>query len=41
LNIVIPGIEREMAKILFEEAHSTCAYTKVMRENIDVLFSAN
>jgi len=36
LNINLPGIEREVAKSLVEEAHQLCPYSKVTRGNIDV-----
>jgi osmotically inducible protein OsmC len=36
LNISLPGIEREVAKTLVEEANQLCPYSKVTRGNIDV-----
>jgi lipoyl-dependent peroxiredoxin len=36
LNISLPGIEREVARTLVEEADQLCPYSKVTRGNIDV-----
>jgi lipoyl-dependent peroxiredoxin len=36
LNISLPGIEREVAQSLVEEAHQLCPYSKATRGNIDV-----
>jgi Ohr subfamily peroxiredoxin len=36
LNVSLPGVEREVAKALTEEAHQTCPYSKAIRGNIDV-----
>jgi osmotically inducible protein OsmC len=36
LNISLPGIEREIALALVEEAHQICPYSKATRGNIDV-----
>jgi osmotically inducible protein OsmC len=36
LNISVPGIEREVAKTLVEEAEQLCPYSKATRGNIDV-----
>jgi len=36
LNVSLPGIEREVAEALVEEAHQTCPYSKATRGNIDV-----
>jgi Ohr subfamily peroxiredoxin len=36
LNASLPGIEREVAQALVEEAHRTCPYSKATRGNIDV-----
>jgi osmotically inducible protein OsmC len=36
LNISLPGIEREVALALVEEAHQICPYSKATRGNIDV-----
>lgn len=36
LNVSLPGIERDVAQSLLEEAHQTCPYSKATRGNIDV-----
>lgn len=36
LNVSLPGLERESAQALVEEAHRTCPYSKATRGNIDV-----
>ena len=36
LNISVPGLEREVAQALADEAHQTCPYSKATRGNIDV-----
>ena len=36
LNISLPGIDRELAHALVEEAHQTCPYSKATRGNIEV-----
>jgi len=36
LNVSLPGIERELARVLVEEAHQTCPYSKATRGNINV-----
>jgi osmotically inducible protein OsmC len=36
LNVSLPGLEREVAKALTDEAHQTCPYSKAIRGNIDV-----
>jgi Ohr subfamily peroxiredoxin len=36
LNISLPGIEREVARTLVEEAEQLCPYSKATRGNIDV-----
>jgi lipoyl-dependent peroxiredoxin len=36
LNVSIPGVEREIAQQLVEEAHQTCPYSKAIRGNVDV-----
>jgi osmotically inducible protein OsmC len=35
-NISLPGIEREVAQALVNEAHQACPYSKATRGNIDV-----
>ena len=36
LNVSLPGLEREQAQALVDEAHRTCPYSKATRGNIDV-----
>jgi osmotically inducible protein OsmC len=36
LNISLPGIDRDTAQALINEAHEICAYSKATRGNIDV-----
>ena len=36
LNVSLPGIEREVAERLVNEAHQTCPYSKATRGAIDV-----
>lgn len=36
LKVNMPGIERELATALVEEAHQTCPYSKATRGNINV-----
>ncbi len=36
LSVRLPGIERESAQALIDEAHKTCPYSKATRGNIDV-----
>jgi organic hydroperoxide reductase OsmC/OhrA len=36
LNISLPGIEREVARSLVDEADQLCPYSKATRGNIDV-----
>ena len=36
LNVGIPGVERNVAQSLVEEAHQICPYSKATRGNIDV-----
>ncbi|AGW93011.1 MULTISPECIES: organic hydroperoxide resistance protein [Cupriavidus] len=36
LNVHVPGVEREVAQSLVNEAHQTCPYSKATRGNIDV-----
>jgi osmotically inducible protein OsmC len=38
-NISLPGIEREVAQSLVEDADLLCPYSKVTRGNIDVAFN--
>ena len=39
LNVGLPGVEREVAQALVNEAQQTCAYSKATRGNIDVLIN--
>jgi lipoyl-dependent peroxiredoxin len=39
LNVSLPGVEREVAEILMDEAHRTCVYSKATRDNIDVVYT--
>jgi organic hydroperoxide reductase OsmC/OhrA len=32
----MPGVPREVAKALVDEAHQTCPYSKAVRGNVDV-----
>jgi osmotically inducible protein OsmC len=36
LNVSLPGVERNAAKALVDEAHQICPYSKATRGNIDV-----
>ena len=36
LNIVLPGVEREIAEKLVASAHAQCPYSRAIRGNIDV-----
>lgn len=36
LNVSLPGLEREQAQALVDEAHRTCPYSKATRGNIGV-----
>lgn len=36
LNVGLPGVEREAAQTLVDEAHQICPYSKATRGNIDV-----
>ena len=37
LNVSLPGVERNAAKALVDEAHQICPYSKATRGNIDVV----
>ena len=39
LNVSLPGVEREVAQALVDEAHQTCAYSKATRGNIDAVIN--
>ena len=36
LNVSIPGVPRDVAKAIVDEAHQTCPYSKAIRGNVDV-----
>ena len=36
LNVSLPGLDREIARGLVDEAHRTCPYSKAVRDNIAV-----
>jgi len=36
LNVSLPGVERELAQALVDDAHQTCPYSKATRGNINV-----
>ncbi len=36
LNVSLPGLEREVAQALVDEAHQLCPYSNATRGNIDV-----
>ena len=36
LNVSLPGLDREVAQALIEDAHKVCPYSKATRGNIDV-----
>lgn len=36
LNVSVPGIDRELAQTIADEAHQVCPYSKATRGNIDV-----
>jgi Ohr subfamily peroxiredoxin len=36
LNVSLPGLDRDTAQALVEEAHKNCPYSKATRGNIDV-----
>jgi Ohr subfamily peroxiredoxin len=36
LNVSLPGVDREAAQALVDEADQTCPYSKATRGNIDV-----
>jgi osmotically inducible protein OsmC len=39
LNISLPGLEKNLARALIDEAHQTCPYSKASRGNIDVVLT--
>jgi Ohr subfamily peroxiredoxin len=36
LNVSLPGLDRDVARGIVDEAHQTCPYSKAVRGNIDV-----
>lgn len=36
LNVNLPGLDRDVARDLINEAHRTCPYSKAVRGNLDV-----
>ena len=36
LNVSLPGLERDVARAVVDEAHQICPYSKATRANIDV-----
>ncbi|OKO84906.1 peroxiredoxin [Bradyrhizobium sp. NAS80.1] len=36
LNVSLPGLDRDIARGIVDEAHRTCPYSKAVRGNIDV-----
>jgi lipoyl-dependent peroxiredoxin len=36
LNVSIPGVDRELAQQLIDEASSTCPYSKAIKGNVNV-----
>ena len=36
LNVSLPGLDREVAQALVDEAEQTCPYSKAIRGNVDV-----
>jgi Ohr subfamily peroxiredoxin len=41
LNVVIPGVENDMAEKLVRSAHTICPYSKATQGNIDVQLKVN
>ena len=39
LNVSVPGVERDVAQALLDEAHQICPYSKATRGNIDVVIN--
>jgi len=36
LNVSVPGLDREVAQQLIDEAHDNCPYTKAIKGNVNV-----
>lgn len=41
LNVSLPGLDEETARILIEAAHQTCPYSKATRGNIGVVINVS
>ncbi|MNL38181.1 Organic hydroperoxide resistance protein OhrB [compost metagenome] len=41
LNVSLPGLDEETARILIESAHQTCPYSKATRGNINVTINVS
>jgi osmotically inducible protein OsmC len=39
LNVSLPGVDREFARSLTDEAHQTCPYSKAIRGNVEVVIN--
>jgi osmotically inducible protein OsmC len=39
LNVSVPGVKREVAQALVDEAHQICPYSKATRGNIDIVIN--
>ena len=39
LNISLPGLDPELARLIVDEAHQTCPYSKATRGNINVVMT--
>jgi Ohr subfamily peroxiredoxin len=39
LNVSLPGLDREVAQALVDDAHQLCPYSKATRGNIDVVLN--
>jgi len=39
LNISLPGLEPQVARVLADAAHQTCPYSKATRGHIDVVIN--
>ena len=39
LNVSLPGVTRDVAQALVDEAHETCPYSKATRGNVDVVIN--
>lgn len=39
LNVSLPGLDPEMARVVVDAAHQTCPYSKATRGNVDVVIN--